>query len=234
MNLDFSKRSLELERIDTGDYTPEEYDTFLREIKTINRLIGDARALKKSMLTDISKSGTNKSAILDVGAGSGELLRGAAEFFRNRNIEGSLVGLDLNEKAVLSIKKEANQYSEIMPIRGDAFLLPFADKTFDYSVSSLFTHHFTDNRIVEILKEMSRVSRRGIYIIDLHRHPVAYRLYRIYCRLFRISKLVTDDGSLSILRSFIPAELTEIAEKAGLREIRVETVIPFRIILRAK
>jgi hypothetical protein len=52
----FDKRATEPERIDTGDYTPEEYQTFLREIAFINRYVGDGRALKKSLLHEIEKN----------------------------------------------------------------------------------------------------------------------------------------------------------------------------------
>ena len=51
----FEHRSSEPERIDTGDYTEEEYKTFLREIRFINRWIGDRWALRKSLLKKIEE-----------------------------------------------------------------------------------------------------------------------------------------------------------------------------------
>lgn len=233
MKPDFSKRSHQPERIDTGDYTTEEYETFLREIKLINRLIGDVRALKKTLLREILASGITEVSILDVGCGSGELLRVTAEFARKNKIRAALYGIDLNPLSVKSMKNESDEFEEIHSIRGDAFSLPFPDKSLEYAFSSLFTHHFSDDQVAKILKEMSRVSRLGVFVIDLHRHPTAYRLYRLFCRAFTISPLVTEDGSLSVLRSFVPAELEELARKAGLKGIRVEKKVPFRLVLRA-
>jgi hypothetical protein len=51
----FEKRSYKLERIDTGDYTSGEFRRFLREIRFINRFLGDDRALRKTLLREIGK-----------------------------------------------------------------------------------------------------------------------------------------------------------------------------------
>jgi hypothetical protein len=90
----------------------------------------------------------------------------------------------------------------------------------------------TDENVVRLLTEMSRVARRGIYVIDLHRHRAAYALYKIFCVVFRISPMVRADGSLSILRSFKPNELKLLAEKAKLKTVSVERHFPFRLVLR--
>jgi hypothetical protein len=78
---------------------------------------------------------------------------------------------------------------------------------------------------------MKRVTRRKIFVIDLHRHRTAYALYKIFCAAFRISPLVREDGSLSILRSFKPDELRALAEQANLENISVERYFPFRLVL---
>ncbi len=73
--------------------------------------------------------------------------------------------------------KSRIEFDEISSVRGDALQLPFSDAQFDYVICSLFTHHFVDEQVVQILREMSRVARRRIFVIDLHRHPIAYFLY---------------------------------------------------------
>lgn len=229
----FETRSNEPERIDTGDYTEEEYRTFLREIRFINRWIGDRWALQKSLLKTIDGLRLNDFSVLDVGAGSGEILTEIAGFARRVNSRAFLVGLDLNEMATESIAAERKNYSEINSVRGDALDLPFSDGSFDFAICSLFTHHFTDDGVVEIMSEMKRVSRRGIFVIDLHREPGAYRMYKIFCAVFRISKLVRDDGLLSIKKSFQPGELAKLAERAGFIDVDATTVFPARVVISA-
>jgi ubiquinone/menaquinone biosynthesis C-methylase UbiE len=150
----FEKRETKPERIDTGDYTDEEYNTFLREIRFINQRLGDRSALEKSLLSDISKQDIKEFSVLDVGAGSGELLSVIADFARESGRQCKLVGLDLNELSSLEIAKEAENYSEMHALRGDAFRLPFDDGAFDYAICSLFTHHLTDEQVPRVLHEM--------------------------------------------------------------------------------
>jgi ubiquinone/menaquinone biosynthesis C-methylase UbiE len=230
----FENRSQQLERIDTGDYTPAEYACFLREIAFINRVTGDLRTLKKTLFREIERENLREFSVLDVGAGSGEMLRFIAEFAEETGRKASLTGIELNEVSALAIKHESIDFPEISSVRCDALKMPFADGSFDYAVCSLFTHHLPDETVVDVLREMARVSRRGIFVIDLHRHPVAYKLYQAFCAVFRISRLVREDGLLSIQRSFKPNELNELAKQAGLQNASVERNLVYRLVLRAK
>lgn len=227
----FQQRSYKLERLDTGDYTADEYDVCLSELRFINRWIGDTWALRKTLLREIVQKDLREFSVLDVGAGSGELLREITKFARKSERKAKLVGLELNEISVNSIVSESKDFSEISAIRGNALQLPFADKSFDYIICSLFTHHFTDEKVVQILSEFRRVSRLGIFVIDLHRHPIAFGLYKVFCTAFRISSLVREDGSLSVLRGFKPNELKQLAQAAKMENASVTRHFPFRLVL---
>ncbi len=228
----FKTRSLKPERIDTGDYTSEEYDRFLSDIRLVNRFAGDNRALKKTLLHEIKTENLQNFSVLDVGAGSGELLRVIAKSARKQKRKANLFGLELNKRSAEAIVEESKDFSEIKALRGNALKLPFADNSFDYAISSLFTHHLSDEQIIQTLCEMRRVTSRQIFIIDLHRHPFAYALYKMFCVTFRISRLVREDGSLSILKSFKPTELKDLAEKAVMKNPTVERHFPFRLVLK--
>jgi ubiquinone/menaquinone biosynthesis C-methylase UbiE len=143
------------------------------------------------------------------------------------------IGLELNERSAKSINEESNRFREISAVRGDALKLPFFDAEFDYVICSLFTHHFVDEEVVQILSEMSRVAKRRIFVIDLHRHPVAYFLYTTLGNLVLHNRLLRHDGALSILRSFKRDELAELAQRARLQDFRVERRFPFRLVLSA-
>jgi len=229
----FGHRSYELEHIDKGDYTPAEYEGCLAELRRVNRWLGDSRALRRSVLPDFARDGAREFSLLDVGAGSGELLREVALWARSRGATTRLVGLELNERAALGILEESRQFWEVQSVRGDALRLPFADGAFDYVMCSLFTHHFRDDACVRLLGEMARVARRRVYVIDLHRHPVAYYFYRTVGRLLLHNRLVREDGALSILRAFRPRELRRLADSAGLKNVKVERRFPYRLVLSA-
>jgi len=166
----FAQRSDDLERLDTGDYTSAEYALWQSEMKLINRLLGDARALRLSLGPELKRCGDHVS-ILDVGAGSGELLKTAKETIGDRST--FLVGAELNDDAARSISKQSFRASAI---QCDALKLPFADNSFDFAVSSLFLHHLNDEQAQLLVCEMSRVARKKFFTIDLHRHPAAKAL----------------------------------------------------------
>lgn len=230
----FSARSRELEHIDKGDYEPEEYEGCLVELRRVNRWLGDAGALRRSVIRAIEQDDLREFSLLDVGAGSGELLRVVARRAREKKRRAKLLGLELNERASESVLEESEEFSEIKSVRADALRMPFADGAFDYVISSLFTHHLRDEGVIEALREMSRVARRRVFVIDLHRHRVAYVFYTTVARLFLHNRLVREDGALSILRGFRPAELMRLAGRAGLKEIEVKRRFPFRLVLSAK
>ena len=230
----FRQRSYEPERLDTGDYTADEYASCLVELRRVNRWLGDAHALKATLVPELGRARLKEFSLLDVGAGSGELLRVAALEAKRKGLRAELIGVELNERSARAIREESRGFDCVAAVRADALRLPFADGAFDYAVCSLFTHHFTDDAVVRVLREMARVARRRVFVIDLHRHALAYLLYTTAGRLLVRSALVREDGALSILRSFRPAELRRLAKDAGLREIEVRRRFPFRLVLSAK
>lgn len=229
----FLHRSRELEHLDKGDYTPEEYEGCMVELRRINRYLGDTSALRRSLLEEIERARLKSFSVLDVGAGSGELLRVVARWAEVSGREARLVGLEFNARSARAIMEESREFGSINSVRGDAFRLPFADSSFDYSICSLFTHHFKEAEVVEILSEMKRVARHRVFVIDLHRHPIAYYLYTTVGHLFLHNRLIREDGALSILRSFRPRELGRLASEAHLEDVSVKRRFPFRLVLSA-
>ncbi len=228
----FKTRSLKPERIDTGDYTPSEYKRFLKEIRFINQRLGDRSALESTLLAEVTRLDLREFSVLDVGAGTGELLGVIADFPRDSGRTATLVGLDLNDLSIREVAAEAKHYRDLRPVQGDALALPFADNAFDYAFCSLFTHHLTDGQIPIAVMEMSRVARRGILVIDLERSAKAWVLYQLFCMICRISPLVRQDGSLSIRKGFTCEEMNEIGRLAGFENLGVSKHTPYRVVLK--
>jgi ubiquinone/menaquinone biosynthesis C-methylase UbiE len=227
----FKRRSYELENIDRGTYSAEEYEGCILELQLVNRWLGDSRAIIDTLVNESGLTKLDEISVLDVGAGSGELLRVIDDWAGKtaRRLHG--VGVELNSRSATAILEQSK--SRIDAVQADALKLPFRNDSFDYVICSLFTHHFVDEQVVKILEEMSRVARRKIIVIDLHRHPIAYLLYTTIGKLFLHNRLLREDGALSILRSFKSDELVALAEDAKLREISVARHFPFRLVLTA-
>jgi len=222
----FAQRSHELEHLDTGDYTAEEYAKWLDEMKLINRWLGDAKALRLALEQEPSLAAATSLSVLDIGAGSGELLRTAHDMLDGR--ARIFVGSELNITAARAINERRSEFG-VVGLLCNGLQLPFADNSFDIVMCSLLLHHLTNDQAVRLIAEMDRVARRLFIVIDLFRDPLPYFLYRVLSPLFLQRKSV-EDGSLSILRSFRSEELRELADRAGVANPSVRRAA-FRLIL---
>jgi ubiquinone/menaquinone biosynthesis C-methylase UbiE len=229
----FRQRSEELEHIDKGDYSPDEYERCMVELRRVNRFLGDAAIWRRELRNEAVRLPLSDFSVLDVGAGTGELLRVAARWARKTGRRANMVGLELNARSAEGIIEESKNFSEVRSVRGDALRLPFKEGSFDFVICSLFTHHFTDDNVVSVLRELCRVASRRVFVIDLYRHPLAYFLYTTVGHLLFHNRLLREDGALSILRSFRPVELQQLAMRAQLKNIRVQRRFPFRLVLSA-
>jgi hypothetical protein len=101
-------------------------------------------------------------------------------------------------------------------------------------ISAQFFHHFSPEENVGILREMARLARLGIFVLDLRRHAVArLAVMGLGPFLFR-SGVTRVDARMSVEQAYTPAEVGDIARRAGLSEIAVRAAPPFRLVLSAR
>jgi Methylase involved in ubiquinone/menaquinone biosynthesis len=103
--------------------------------------------------------------VLDVGCGTGRLLRAASI----RWPQAQLFGVDPAEQMI----SEANRLNTNITFKlSPAESLPFPDQTFDLVVSSLSFHHWADQ--LKGLQEIARVLRTGgLFCLADHTLPFA-------------------------------------------------------------
>ncbi|WP_373400735.1 hypothetical protein V8V91_17580 [Algoriphagus halophilus] len=104
----------------------------------------------------------------------------------------------------------------------------FSDYKVDITTCTLFTHHFTDQELIDLLKSLREKSRLGIVINDLHRHWFAYYSIKVLTRLFSKSKMVQNDAPLSVLRSFSKRDWEKILSSAQLKNFEISWHWAFR------
>ena len=192
-----------------------EFDEAYHELAIINRRLGGIRAIERFVPREPNL------LMLDVAAGACDV----SEALLGR-MPARIVVLDLNPKGLRFARKS-------WPVTGNALELPFRDNTFDVVMASLFFHHLSEANSVRVLEKMWRISKRLVLVNDLHRHPVAYWSIRALAAAFSGSTMVRHDGPVSVLRSFRPHELLQVAERAGV-PARVYRSFPFRLVLVAE
>lgn len=211
-------------------YSPEELEGSLADIRVINRYLGDRRALLKHLSAQVA--GSRSFSALDVATGSADLPVAIADWAKRAGIDARLTAVDLNEVTVAVARRHTAGYPQIRVQVADARELPFPDKSFDFVLCSKTLHHLSDTDAVRLIREMSRVARRGYLIMDLRRSWVAFALIYLLTRLFTRNRLTRCDGPLSVLKSFAPDELTALASRAGVGAFAV-TREPFWLLVLA-
>ena len=166
--------------------------------------------------------------ISDWGCGGGGTLRAIATWATYNRLKINLTGADAAHSAIRFARNRAGPFLNIEFIETDVIADKLTEKQFDVVYSSLFTHHFTDEEWIVLVKKMLLCSRKAVIITDLHRHWLLYHTVILITRVFTTNKMVRFDGPLSVKRAFKKAELIGLLSKCGIVNYKIAWRWAFR------
>jgi len=216
------------ERLDDPNLPSEEMARSLEDIALVNRSWGGSQAVARHLLERLPRPPASPLSILDVGAGSGDVSRRLARQLGRCGVETRVVATDLQWRHLAAGRRIFG--TRLPSAAADAFCLPFAPCSFDFTISTLLLHHFEPEQNVCLMREAARVSREGFALLDLRRHVFPLVFVRLAGRLFFRSRVSLEDGIASVRQAYTPAEARKIAEAAA-AGTRVEKVFPFRMLI---
>jgi len=210
------KRNLpELLDLPPDTYTREELGGALNDLARVNRYLGNGRAVLKHLAALHAETADEGFTVLDVATGAADIPVTIAKWGRQAGIRVGITAVDLDPIGIGIARRRCEPYPEITLAVADGFALPFANQRFDYVLLSKTAHHFTDDQVSRMIREFSRVARRGYIIVDLERNRVAYYLIYLLTRIFTRNRLSRSDGPLSVLKAYTPGELAALASRSG-------------------
>ncbi len=218
--------------MDDLSLTDERLRTALQNLRWINRWLGGYRASRTALAPLLQRHSSLR--VLDVGTGGGDYLPQLVRWGHEAHCRVTAVGIDLNPVTVghgrdwLDTALPAPLRAQAKIEVGDALALPYPNDAFDVGHAALFLHHLYDEEARTLLQELHRVSRHGLLINDLHRHPWAYAGIWTLSRLLSFSPMVQHDGPLSVRRGFQRSDLQALAAEAGLPVPRIRWHWAFR------
>ena len=221
-----AQRTIADEQMDAEDIDPAVYAAVLRDLAKINRWTFTAWPTRAFLGRAIGDR--RAFSLLDVGFGQGDMLRAIAGWATKRGIEARLVGVDLNPLSGQVAASAAPADPRIEYRTGDYVDQP---EPFDFIISSQVAHHMTDAQLDQFLRHMDTQARAGWLVSDLHRHRFAHSGYPLLARLLGVHRIVREDGTLSIARSYRPREWPAILARAGIDPAMVTIArrFPFRL-----
>ncbi|HBH03423.1 MAG: hypothetical protein A2W08_08340 [Candidatus Rokubacteria bacterium RBG_16_73_20] len=159
--------------------------------------------------------------VLDVGGGAAGLAVRGVDWARREGVALRVVLVEREPAALALARRACAGYPEVRLVRADATALPIRAGAADVATSSLMLHHLPPDAAVASLREMAAAARLGVVVNDLLRTPLAWALVWLATRLMRCHPISRHDGPLSVRRAYAPAELAELAARAGLCALRI-------------
>jgi SAM-dependent methyltransferase len=181
----------------------------LRDVARSNRIFGGLRAVLLEVDRALPCIGGNGGTLLDVGTGVGDVPAGAAALARRRGVRLATIGLDLAPELA-----RASRARTTAAVCGDAFRLPFRDRSVDVVTCSQLLHHFLEPEGRLLLAELQRVARHRVIVSDLRRSWLAAGGFWLAAFPLGFHAVTRHDGPLSVLRGFTAAELRTLVREA--------------------
>jgi SAM-dependent methyltransferase len=222
-------RSMQAEQMDTELTDFEEYRRCLRDLSRVNVVTFTHRPMLRWLARHAGKD--QQFSVLDIACGHGDALR----HIRRRHPSARLEGIDLNPWSTRAATEATDPADRITFHTGDAFA--FAPPLpFDFIICSQFTHHLTDDQVVDYLRWLHSHAAKGWFIGDLHRHFIPYYGFPLLARLAGWHRIVRQDGQISIARAFTRPEWLELLRRAGItdRQATVAWYLPFRLCVASR
>lgn len=229
MSINTNDRTEKNELMDDFSLEGEELREALDKIARINQLLGGNRITLngvKQLLEQVDRS--KQITVADIGCGNGDMLRMLAEYGIKKNINFKLIGIDANPYTINYARKLSKKYANIDYICTDIFEENFNAVKYDIALCTLTIHHFSNEKIIDLITIFNHNASLGIVINDLQRSKLAYRLYQMICFIFRLNRMLQEDGCTSILRGFRRKELHSFAKTLNLKNYTIRWKWAFR------
>jgi SAM-dependent methyltransferase len=195
----------------------------LRDVARSNALFGGRRAVLLDVERALRECGP-RASLLDVGTGLGDVPDAARRLAGRLGIRLTAVGLDVAEELARAARAHTGA-----AVCGDAFRLPFADRSVDVVTCSQLLHHFPEAEGRLLIAELDRVARVRVVVGDLRRSWLAAGGFWLASWALGFHRVTRHDGVLSVLRGFTAAELRRMVREALDVEPRVRRRLGWRL-----
>jgi ubiquinone/menaquinone biosynthesis C-methylase UbiE len=213
------KRVVIPELLDSDNGTEAEVREALSDLRRINRWFGGVAASAALIRKIARRSNANILEVLDVATGSGDIPAAVTSKLGRKGIS---VRYTVVDRAITHLQGTQRA------VAGDALALPFHDASFDVVSCALFVHHLEPEQATQFVREGLRVARQAVVINDLVRSSLHKALIYAGQPLFR-SHITRHDSVASVKRSYTVAEMRDIVQRAGAREIEISRYYLYRM-----
>jgi hypothetical protein len=173
------------------------------DIARANALFGGTRAVI-ARVRAIAPRLPEAPLVVDVGAGSGDILDAVCETLRKTGRRPRPVAIDVAVSLAPAVRLRGSHF-----ICASIFALPLPTACADLVIAAQILHHFPPEALPTIITELHRVARQAVLISDLQRSWLAAA--GLWATSFPLGfhPVSRHDGVVSVLRGFAPHELRD-------------------------
>jgi len=177
------------------------------DVTRSNVLFGGRRAALIA-IDDLLTPGASLT-LLDVGTGLGDIPAAIAARARSRGARVRTIGLDEARDLLAAARSRIDATT-----CASANSLPFRDRSIDIVICSQLLHHFADQDLERLVRELDRVARTRVIIADLRRSRLAAAGFWLASFPLGFHPVTRHDGVVSVFRGFVASELREVVRSA--------------------
>lgn len=179
----------------------------IADVTRSNVLFGGRRAAVNAVRPLLGPDA--RLTILDVGTGLADIPAALAGIADRRGARVLTIGLDEAADLLRTARRALGA-----AVCGNARALPFRDRSVDIVVCSQLLHHFGDDELEGIVRELDRVARVRVVIADLRRSWFAAAGFWLASFPLRFHPVTRHDGVVSVFRGFQARELGDVIRHA--------------------
>ena len=195
------------EVLDDVDVSPDLVARSHVDIARANALFGGTRAVVARVRAVASRL-PESPLVVDVGAGSGDVLDAVCDTLRSTGRRPRPVAVDTAVALAPAVRQRGSFF-----ICGSIFALPLPTASADLVIAAQILHHFPPDALPQVIAELNRVARHAVLISDLRRSWVAAAGLWLASFPLGFHPVSRHDGVVSVLRGFTHDELRSVVQR---------------------
>lgn len=225
-----SKRNFTLEEeMDASDCDPSKLENTYLQFTTINSFLSGWKRIYLRYLKEIILN-TPEPTLLDIGFGGGDIAIKLNEWAKKDKINLGITAIETDPRSLDYINKLPRTKTKDINFRIVSLKdLVKEGKKFDLVISNHVLHHLSNEYLRSFLTLSREIANQIVIHNDLERGSLAYNIFKLSKFLFKDS-FITNDGLISIQRSFTKPELTDLSNNKW----EIIKFQPFRLLAVAK
>jgi len=196
-----------------------------RHFGLLNRILSRWKWIYQNRIRPELEEG-EKYTLLDVGFGGADILRYLDHWSKSDGFTIDITGIETDPRALEYVQSQS--WPENFHFK-KAALSDLLDKgnTFDFVISNHLIHHLNKEEIHHLLSNSEKICKRKALFNDIERSDFAYFWFKILTIPFFKNSFISDDGLLSIKRSFTFDEMRQLLPM----DWKIQRIRPYRLLL---